>query len=456
MFDQIEQIEGSLRRALAEYDPGHASAEELRRLLESFAAIERLGSVAKSVTAAELVSNHTLAGPDDRSDAHALAAGLRVPVGRAKGVIQLGERLARLPRLAERALSGAFSENQLALLTEAVEANPDAEEHLIQAAETGSLGELRDLCIRAKAEVTDPDQRRRQVHKRRYLKCFTDTDGMRHLRAGGNPEDLAFLEAAVEARARSTQRATRSSDAREGFAAHSFDALVAAFDKESWLENRWGNRSTARAKIIVRIDHAALMRGYPVGDEVSEIPGIGPIAPSAVVDMIESGDPFLAAVVTRGEDIASVVHLGRRPSAKQQTALEWLYPTCAVKGCTARTFIEIDHREDWARSHITVLGSLDALCSHHHLLKTRDNWSLVAGTGKRDFLPPDHPGHPRNSERQHDRVGSQQGAAPDGTSGSSCEPSADRQDGRTSSTDAGRKDERATGCSAHGPPERAA
>ena len=92
-----------------------------------------------------------------------------------------------------------------------------------------------------------------------------------------------------------------------------------------------------------------------------------------------------------------MAHLGRRPSATQQTALEWLYPTCAVEGCSATTWLENDHRVDWARSHITVLDLLDRLCTHHHDLKSLDGWALVEGRGKRPFVPPGDPRHPRRA-----------------------------------------------------------
>ncbi len=49
---------------------------------------------------------------------------------------------------------------------------------------------------------------------------------------------------------------------------------------------------------------------------------------------------------------------------------------------------------EWATSHVTVLDLLDRLCSHHHDLKTIDNWGLVAGRGKRAFVPPHDARHP--------------------------------------------------------------
>jgi hypothetical protein len=79
------------------------------------------------------------------------------------------------------------------------------------------------------------------------------------------------------------------------------------------------------------------------------------------------------------------------------TSLEWLYPTCAVEGCSSLAFLEKDHPEDWASAHCTVLELLDRFRSHHHDLKTKEKWSLVEGRGKRAFVPPDDPRHPRNA-----------------------------------------------------------
>ncbi|MGH9264507.1 MAG: hypothetical protein ACRD1D_07425, partial [Acidimicrobiales bacterium] len=160
---------------------------------------------------------------------------------------------------------------------------------------------------------------------------------------------------------------------------------------------RWGPAGARPiAKILVRVDLAALLRGQVGPGEVCEVAGFGPVAVSAIGDLMDSGDPFLAAVVTRGQAVVGVAHLGRRPTAAQQSALEWLYPTCAVEGCSAVAWLENDHRVDWAASHLTVLDLLDRLCSHHHDRKTQDGWGLVEGRGTRPFVPPDDPRHPRH------------------------------------------------------------
>jgi hypothetical protein len=148
------------------------------------------------------------------------------------------------------------------------------------------------------------------------------------------------------------------------------------------------------AKVVVRIDWDALVRGWPAGGEVCEIAGVGPVPVSAVRAMVASGDAFLAAVVTKGTDVVNVAHLGRRPSAAQCSGLDWLSPTCSVSGCNASVRLEADHRKDWADTRITLLALLDRLCRHHHRLKTTKGWALVTGTGKRLMVAPDDPRHP--------------------------------------------------------------
>ncbi|MBA3654754.1 MAG: HNH endonuclease, partial [Actinobacteria bacterium] len=150
-------------------------------------------------------------------------------------------------------------------------------------------------------------------------------------------------------------------------------------------------------KVLVRIDWDALIRGFPIGDELSEIAGVGPVPVSVVQAMIDSGDAFLAAVVTKGKDVHTVAHLTRRPRAHQRSALQWLSPTCMVEGCNASLGLEIDHVEDWAKTRITLLSLLNPLCRPHHKMKTNEGWALVRGHGKRAFVGPKDPQHPKNA-----------------------------------------------------------
>ena len=94
------------------------------------------------------------------------------------------------------------------------------------------------------------------------------------------------------------------------------------------------------------------MRWLP--GEVCEIAGQGPIPVADAWRMID-GDAFVAAVTTKGTEIDKVVHLGRKPTVLQKTALEWFSAgECSIEGCTNPARIEIDHVADWADTKITT------------------------------------------------------------------------------------------------------
>ena len=176
--------------------------------------------------------------------------------------------------------------------------------------------------------------------------------------------------------------------------AYAADALAELARRADRTPDRKRSR---RVKILARVDLTRLLGNQPVGDEVCELAGYGPVAVSTIRDLINTEDPFLAAIITKGKDVVGVAHLGRRANAHQQSALEWLYPTCAAEGCNSLAHLENDHREDWAKTHTTIFELLDRLCPHHHDLKTTVGWGLVEGRGKRAFVPPDDPRHPRRA-----------------------------------------------------------
>ena len=158
-------------------------------------------------------------------------------------------------------------------------------------------------------------------------------------------------------------------------------------------------RRGAPVKLLLRVDYDTWVRGFALAGETCELAGYGPIPVSVARDLCATGDPFVAAILTKGKALVGVAHLGRSPTAFQQNALEWLYPTSAAEGCTVKARLERDHEIDWSLTHFTMLDHLDLLCHHHHRLKTVDNWALVAGRGKRAFVSPQDPRHPRRGAR---------------------------------------------------------
>jgi hypothetical protein len=170
-------------------------------------------------------------------------------------------------------------------------------------------------------------------------------------------------------------------------------------------------------KVIVTVDHTALLRGHTIAGETCHIAGVGPISVEAVRDILRN-DPFLAVVVKKGQDIVNVAHHGRGLNAAQRTAIEAVGVRCQNITCNRTIGIQIDHRVPYGTDPITELHNADPLCTPDHILKTHHGHELEPGTGRRRLLPPDHPDHPRNHPP---------GGQTDGPTGQQAEPAAARR-----------------------------
>ena len=353
--------------------------------------------------------------------------------GEARAVLATAQALEQLPTARAELDAGQLSMTQASIVAEAASAAPGAEVELVAAAHRDTLKGLRDAAGRAKAAADpDPVARHARIHARRSLSTWCDADGTGRLAWSGTTEALAQIRAGLDRARRPIFDQARRQGRRERPEAYDADALVAlaaggpgssacfpvgsrpaivvdpaaggsagrpgATTDVPGLEcrpaaSRAADRSLgSQAKVVVRIDHAALFRGRAEPGETCEITGVGPVPVPVVHELLADG-AFLAAVTTHHEVVHGVAHLGRAPTAKQRTALDWSAPVCAAAGC-GRPVREIDHREDWAVTHHTKLDELDGLCRHCHWLKTVLGWRLVVGTGVRPLRPPGHPEHP--------------------------------------------------------------
>jgi hypothetical protein len=305
---------------------------------------------------------------------------------------------------------------------EKVAAAPEAAWALVGQAGRLGLAELAEECARAKAATVDLEARREAVRAARGLRSYTDSAGAWRLSAQGLPEHgaqaMAVLGVVADERFPAARREGRR-DRPEAYLYDAFMAVVALATGPGGAGEAGGpgeadgagdSQGTApppitgatRAKLrrlrpsfSARADLGALLRGYPVAGEVCQIAGFGPISTQAAVDLLGTHDPFLKAIVTDGQKVTGVAHLRRCPTAHQRSALDWLYPNGAAEGCaTGAGRLQSDHRADWAQAHVTIFDLLDRLCPLRHGLKTRSGWALVAGRGKRAFVPPEGPRHP--------------------------------------------------------------
>jgi hypothetical protein len=389
MCHSLSELKLAVKELLAGFDPALLPGASLPEVIADAGAVAKMMS-----TLAALCSAHCAAiGPTKsapKQAARELAQRSGISLSQAERTIASAQLLPAQPELSAAARSGELSSQQLNVIATAVERNPHAAGRLLERARTASLQELSDEASRAVAEVEDTETRENAIQSRRSLRQWRGLDGAWHLYATGAPADGAKVMAAINAFADRAFKQARQEGRRERPEAYAFDGLVSLATA--------GGATSPRTDLLVRVDLDVFMRGYPVEGEICEVSGVGPISAKAAATMASSGSAFLKAIVTKGKDVVGVVHLGRQPNAHQKSALDWLYPYCAAEGCGTRAaHLQSDHRLDWSKSHVTLLKLLDRLCAYHHRLKTEKGWALVHGTGKRAFIPPDDPRHPRFS-----------------------------------------------------------
>ena len=393
-------------------DPDAVTASAAMALVGRLDRMERRLGGLKLVLAGRVADSQVWKHRGDRSAAHWLAGQAGTTVADAVTSLETAKRLKDLPVTAAAVRDGTLSKAQAHAVADAATVAPDGERDLIRLAERESLRELRDEAARRKQAHLDEHQRYEAVRASRHVRFGTDPDGAATMGVRTTADALAEIKAAIAHHQTRIFNTARRDGLREPFEAYAADALL----EMARVSLGQGDETAKRVstKVIVRIDHTALQRGWVEPGEVCDIPGTGPVPVTRVREMLADGTAFAAAIVTDDGRVTSIAHVGhkpvadpatlfdavqdhghdvtdahhsRAPNAYQRTALDWTNSTCTVEGCDLPRQ-EIDHRIDWAREHRTQLDELDGLCRHHHALKTRQNYRLVPGTGRRPMVAP--------------------------------------------------------------------
>lgn len=393
----IAALREQLSALVSGLDLGCCLPSAAARLVDEGEQIERLGRAIKTLAATRVVEAGAWPRDRARSPEDWLASATGTSKTDAAELLATGRALQQLPGTLDAVRGGRLSGRQAKAVAGAAALDPSAEGRLLDTAQHSSLGELQNEARRTRAAADPgPDATRRRIHAARSLRHWVAPDGVGHLHASGTPDSIARLAARITHRASQVFDAARRAGKREPLEAYAFDALAELVAEDG---SGPGLPVGADAKIIVRVDHTALVRGDTEPGETCEIAGIGPIPVSVVHEWMD--EAFVTAILTDGEDVTRVVHLGRKFTAKQRTALQWRDPECCVRGCTNTQRLEYDHDHPWADTHTTTVEHGDRLCHAHHKRKTA-GWHLAAAdaNGKRPLLAPDHPDHPSRAAIQ--------------------------------------------------------
>jgi hypothetical protein len=305
-------------------------------------------------------------------------------------VLATSNKVTERPVVEDALRAGRLSGPQATLIADAAAAAPEDQSKLVNDAQRTSLRELKSECLRTKAAADqDREATHLRIHQARFLRTWVDAEGAWNLQARGTVADGSRIMAVLDPLIDREFNTARNEGRREEREAYAFDALVKAVDQPASASKQRRVRHLG----LIRADLAALKRGHTKDGELCEITGLGPIPVSTARELL--GDAILKLVITKGTDVLHVTHLGRAPTTAQAVALLFQQRLCTAEGCY-RTSVEIDHRIDWATTQHTRLDECDPLCHHHHAHKTRHQWALVDGTGKRAMVPPTDARHPSN------------------------------------------------------------
>ena len=386
MFERLREIGEEIRDLVSWLRRERVAPEEALSLLAELGRIENTCASARVLLSGRIGESKLWRDKGERSAAHFVARSTRTTVSRAVQALETARRLETLPRTAGAFGEGRVSETEVREIASAASMSPTSEESLLETARTGDVIALRDACRRVRhAAVTDERELYEAIHRSRYLRSWSDHDGAFRLDGRLTPDAGARVMAALEPHRRKVFEDARRAGRKETQEAYLADALVAL--AEEGPANTGNGRSGPRTMVQVRVDHAALARGRREAGEICEVAGVGPI-PVATARALSS-DAILAAVITKGEDVKAVAHLGRTIPARLRTALEARDPECVVPGCHSRYRLEIDHVKPLAEGGRTSLDNLARMCRPHHHMKTILGFCLEGSPGKWRWIPPE-------------------------------------------------------------------
>lgn len=394
---EVRRAVGVLRAFSEGIEPGCLDASTAAGMVELFGEASKVCSAVTTLLAGRVAQTKVWARAGARTPAEWVSRATGAPMGQAIGILETAERLAELPAT-ERALrSGALSAAQARSITEAAAMDPGVEAELLAAAPRSSVRGL-ELVARAAKAAADPaaaERRYQAAHRNRDLSTWVDPEGAGRLAWRGTPDTLARLRHTLAPWVKAQLGAARAEGRDETYGACASDALVAMADGAN--DPGASRPAGCGHELLVRADLHELARPHAEPHELASIEGGGPI-PDSILAAILDEHPIVKVAITRGREIATIAHLGRKADTYLRSALAFRDPVCAVEGCDCASGLEDHHIVAVADGGITSLANTVRLCGHHHDRITydgcrlvgshREGWRLVSPDGDGGPDPP--------------------------------------------------------------------
>lgn len=328
-----------------------------------------------------------------RSCAHWLNWRTGLELGAAREKMRVAHALGKLPLMSAAMARGELSFSKVRALTRV--ATPANEEELLVFAKAGTAAHV-EKVVRAWRRVDHlAEQEHEQLrHAGRFVRAYTDEDGMVVLQARLAPEAgvalLRALDAAAVKLRGDVSAATCPAGAGNEPTAEQRRADALGLVAESALAGGLdpGTRGD-RYQVVVHVDAEALANdggsGATLLDDGSRV--------SAATSRRLACDA--AVVVMRHAADGSVLDVGRRTrtiSTPLRRALTRRDGGCRFPGCAAK-LCDAHHLEHWADGGETKLDNLVLLCRRHHRAVHEEGFCVrtLAGGELRFFRPDGRP-----------------------------------------------------------------
>lgn len=230
MLGAARALVGSLARTIAQVEAADPRGEEAAGWLGLAGEIERLGAGLRLLVADRAAQAASWGELGHRSPAAWVAAVAGTSPAEGRATLEASERLAGLAATRQAASCGALTPRQLQVVAAAASVDPSREEELLEVAEQHDDAGLRRLAhavVDAAVSIspaTPPDP----AKSRRYLRWWSEDDGLLRLAGAFEAEAGAMLVDAVRARAAFVADEAAATGAQpEEQSAYDADALVA-------------------------------------------------------------------------------------------------------------------------------------------------------------------------------------------------------------------------------------
>jgi hypothetical protein len=385
----LREIETELAACAATFEAGELLASDAAATVKVAARIRNLATTIEMLAAKRVADSPYWKHQGHRTPAEWLAGQTKSTVGEAIGLLDTAVKLGQCPQVDAKVRAGELTGEQSRALARAVSVDPTAETALLNAADSGGLGQLKDRCRAVEHAASDQATRSERIRRNRSFRHWADQDGAFCYRGSTTAEVGAKLLGALAPFEKAAFDRARVEGRHEPHEAYAADALEALVDTSLNTTTATTTKSR-KPSFTVLVDAAALKRGDTEPGETCEIPGVGPVPVSVLHE--HADEAIWHALVTDGHDIRTYASVTRYIPTSLRVALEARDRHCVVPGCNVTQGLEIDHLVPLEAGGLTTYDNLARPCHHHHHeMKHRRGWKLTGEPGNWHFTPPDQP-----------------------------------------------------------------